>query len=124
MTILSLEFGDVVTANFPKHTPKGHEQEGYRPAIVVGFPQQLGIPRFSSVILIPITTDRGQEWATNSPDLYPRFPTGTAGLRQPSIALLEQIRFLDLIGIMEYWGRLTPEEYQPIFQGIQKMITP
>ncbi|MDB9513760.1 type II toxin-antitoxin system PemK/MazF family toxin [Kamptonema animale CS-326] len=122
MTAISLQFGDIVAAYFPKHIPKGHEQGGYRPAIVVGFPQKLGIPRFSSVILIPMTTDRGQAWATTSPDLYPRFPAGTGGLRQASIALLDQIRMLDVMRISEYWGRLTPEQYEPILNGIHRMI--
>jgi mRNA interferase MazF len=30
--------GDVVMVAFPRHNPRGHEQEGMRPAIVVGVP--------------------------------------------------------------------------------------
>lgn len=104
MTAIPLQFGDVVAANFPKHSPRGHEQEGYRPAIVVGFPSLIGIPRFSSVIVIPLTTDRGQAWAIASPDLYPRFPAGVAGLRKPSIALLDQLRVVDVNRIVEIGG--------------------
>ena len=41
MTSRPLRFGDVVTASFPEQTSQGREQEGYRPAIVVGFPNLL-----------------------------------------------------------------------------------
>lgn len=102
MTTTSLKFGDIVTARFPEQNPQGREQEGFRPAIVVGFPNRLGTPRFRLIIVIPITTDRGQAWAIASPDLYPRFTAGTGGLRQPSIALLDQVRVLDVTRISEY----------------------
>lgn len=124
MTSFALEIGDIVTVYLPRHIPKGHEQEGYRPAIVAGFPKTIGTPRFSSIVLIPMTTDRGQAWANASPDLYPRFPAGMAGLSKPSIAMLDQIRILDVTRIYEYWGRLTSEQYEPILNGIQRMINP
>lgn len=124
MTSSPLRIGDIVTVRFPMQNPQGREQEGYRPAIVVGFPSRLGIPRFRLAIVVPLTTDRGQEWAMASPELYPRFPAETGGLRQPSIALLDQIRVVDVARITEYWGSLTPEEYEPILNGIQRMTTP
>jgi mRNA interferase MazF len=43
MTNRSLQFGDIVTVRFPTQNPQGREQEGYRPAIVVGFPNRLGV---------------------------------------------------------------------------------
>ncbi len=124
MTNRSLQFGDVVTASFPQQNPQGREQEGYRPAIVVGFPNRLGIPRFSLIVVIPITTDKGQTWALASPDLYPRFGAGVAGLSSPSIILLDQIRVIDVNRIVDYRGSLTPDEYQPILIGLQRMINP
>ena len=33
-----LKCGDVVFVNLPSHNPKGHEQEGRRPAVIVGVP--------------------------------------------------------------------------------------
>ena len=30
MTVRSLQFGDVVTAQFPEQSPQGREQEGYK----------------------------------------------------------------------------------------------
>ncbi|MDZ8189031.1 MAG: type II toxin-antitoxin system PemK/MazF family toxin [Nostoc sp. ChiSLP02] len=124
MTNRSLQFGDVITARFPQQNPQGREQEGFRPAIVVGFPNRLGIARFSLIVVIPITTDKGQTWALASPDLYPRFTAGVAGLSSPSIVLLDQIRVIDISRIVDYRGSLTPDEYQPILIGLQRMISP
>ncbi|MEY2856825.1 MAG: hypothetical protein RLZZ74_1137, partial [Cyanobacteriota bacterium] len=36
-----------------------------------------------------------QSWADNSPNLYPIFSAGIAGLKSPSIALLDQVRAID-----------------------------
>ncbi|MEH1906366.1 MAG: type II toxin-antitoxin system PemK/MazF family toxin [Nostoc sp.] len=124
MTTRSLQLGDVVTARFPQQNPQGREQEGYRPAIVVGFPNRLGTLRFSLIVVIPMTTDRGQMWAIASPDLYPRFAAGVAGLSSPSIALLDQVRVLDVNRIIDYRGSLTPEKYEPILIGLQRMMSP
>jgi mRNA interferase MazF len=124
MTTTSLEFGDIVTARFPEQNPQGREQQGYRPGVVVGFPNRIGIPRFSLVVVVPMTTDRGQSWALASPDLYPRFPAGVAGLRSPSIALLDQVRVIDVNRIVAYRGSLTPDHYELILIGLQRMIGP
>jgi mRNA interferase MazF len=97
MTERVLQYGDVVTVAFPEQVPQGREQEGYRPAIIVGVPERLGMPRFRLVIVVPITTDRGMPCATNSPALYPRVPAGTASLPSASIVLLDQVR-ADAIG--------------------------
>jgi mRNA interferase MazF len=65
----TLHPGDVLTIRFPQKNPQGHEQEGYRPAIVVGLPSQAGTPRFDLVMVVPLTTDRGQPWAKISPNV-------------------------------------------------------
>lgn len=109
MTNRLLQFGDVVTVRFPQQNPQGREQEGYRPAIVVGFPIRLGVPRFQLIIVIPMTTNHGQAWVIASPDLYPRLSAGVARLRLPSIALLDQVRAIDVNRIVEYRGKLTPK---------------
>ncbi len=68
----------------------------YRPAVVVGLPELAGAPRFGVVIVAPMTTDRGQQWADRSPGLYPRYPAGTANLKSSSMCLLDQVRALDV----------------------------
>jgi mRNA interferase MazF len=122
MTERILEIGDVVTAKFPNQLPSGREQEGFRPAIIVGLPSRLGKLRFPLVFVIPMTTDRGQEWAVNSPDLYMQFSAGVAGLKSPSIALLDQVRAIDISRIVAYRGSLTSEQYTAITQAIQQII--
>ncbi|MFM7602166.1 MAG: type II toxin-antitoxin system PemK/MazF family toxin [Pseudanabaena sp.] len=124
MTAHILQIGDVVTAKFPSQNPSGREQEGYRPAIVVGIPSRLGKLRFPLVFVVPMTTDRGQDWAANSPDLYVRFSVGIAGLKSPSIALLDQVRAIDISRIVAYRGRLTPQQYEAIAESLQKIMEP
>jgi mRNA interferase MazF len=117
-----LQIRDIITARFPEQNPQGHEQEGIRPAIVVGIPNPLGKPRFPVIIVVPLTSDRCQNWIDKAPALYPRLPEGIAGLRSPSIALLDQIRSIDVERILKYRGSLTTEEYEPILLGLQSML--
>lgn len=117
-----LEIGDVVSALFPLHRPGGREQEGYRPAVVVGLPELAGTPRFGVLIVAPMTTDRGQEWVEQSPELYPRYPSGTANLRSASVCLLDQVRSLDVDRVRRYRGTLSSEEYSPIHNGLAKVF--
>jgi mRNA interferase MazF len=124
MTEHILQIGDVVTAKFPSQNPSGREQEGYRPAIVVGIPSRLGKLRFPLVFVVPMTTDRGQEWAEINPNLYVRFSAGIAGLKSPSIALLDQVRAIDLSRIVAYRGSLTPQQYTAITESLQKIMEP
>jgi mRNA interferase MazF len=124
MTERALQIGDIVTVKFPSQVPSGREQEGYRPAIVVGIPSRLGQLRFPLVFVIPMTTDRGQEWATLSPELYVTFAAGVAGLKSPSIALLDQVRAIDVSRISTYRGSLTSQEYEAIAQALQQIMEP
>lgn len=122
MTVLQI--GDVVTAKFPSQNPSGREQEGYRPAIVVGIPSRLGKLRFPLVFVAPMTTDRGQEWADINPNLYVRFSAGVAGLKSPSIALLDQVRAIDISRIVAYRGSLTYQQYAAIADALQQIMEP
>jgi mRNA interferase MazF len=124
MTEHILQIGDVVTARFPSQNPSGREQEGYRPAIVVGLPSRLGKLRFPLVFVVPMTTNRGQEWADINPNLYVRFSAGVANLKSPSIALLDQVRAIDVSRIVAYRGSLTSQEYAAIAESLQKIIEP
>lgn len=116
--------GDIVSADFPEHNPREHEQEGPRPAVVVGVPETLGASRFPTLLLAPLTSDRGEarRWAAKSPELYPRLPRGSAGLRSNSICLLDQVRALGAERIRGYLGSLSGEEYRPILEGLRRMM--
>lgn len=112
---------DLVIVELPRHRPSGHEQEGYRPAVVVGVPERLGTPRYPVLVVLPMTTQSGP-WAARSPDLYIPFAAGSAGLPQDSVALLEHLRGIDLRRVIRYLGTLTEEEYAPIRAGLRKLF--
>ena len=78
-------------AQFPAHEPREREQEGYRLAVVVGLPERIGTPRFAVLLLAPMTSDTGKDWAKQATALYLRYAAGTAGLRSISICLLDQV---------------------------------
>lgn len=118
-----LSAGDVISALFPEHLPGGREQQGFRPAVVVGDPARLGEPRFEVLVVVPMTTDRAQEWAKRTPSLYPRLAKGTARLRSPSICLLDQVRTLGAERVRGYRGTLDAEQYQPIHAGLLRMLS-
>ena len=122
MTNRILQVSDVVTVQFPSQVPRGKEQEGFRPAIVVGLPSRLGKLRVPLVVVVPMTTNRGQDWVKNSPNLYVQFSAGVAGLKSPSIALLDQVRAIDVSRVVAYRGSLTSRQYGEIAQGLQQMI--
>jgi mRNA interferase MazF len=122
-----LRIRHVVSVNLPLRYPPGHEQVGFRPAIIVGYPNYLGIPRFSLVAIVPMsgfdqTKEFREWWVTRSPSLYPVFDAGVGGLETKSIALLDQLTTVDVNRISKRYGRLTDIEYEPIIKGIQTMI--
>jgi mRNA interferase MazF len=114
----TLSVGDVIVATLPEQVPPGREQQGYRPVIVVGVPEALGTLRYPMLLVIPLTTNRRQQ----CPALYPVLAAGNGALPTSSIALLDQVRSLDKTRISRYIGTLTPEQYQPILNGLSKMM--
>ncbi|MDL2342702.1 type II toxin-antitoxin system PemK/MazF family toxin [Deinococcus sp. MIMF12] len=111
--------GAVFVADFPEHDPSGHEQQGPRPAILVGLPTNAGRPRFPVLMLAPVTTFRGQPWVAAAPDLYPVLSAGAGGLRVPSVALIDQTRALDAARVSRYLGTLSGEDYAPIHAAVR-----
>ncbi len=114
-----LAYRDVVLVNLPSHSPKGHEQEGVRPMIIVGIPQ--GELRFPVVIVVPLTTQIGI-WKQSNPDLYPTITSGIGGLAQTSIVLVDQVRAIDVQRVSRYLGSLSGQEYQPILNALKQIF--
>ncbi|WP_292760831.1 type II toxin-antitoxin system PemK/MazF family toxin [Nostoc sp. NOS(2021)] len=52
-----LECGDVVIVILPTSNPRGREQQGTRPAVVVGIPW--GEVRYPMLMIAPLTTQSG-----------------------------------------------------------------
>jgi mRNA interferase MazF len=103
--------GDIALATFPEHDPRGHEQEGLRPAVVLAIPSKA---RFPVLLVAPLTTDRGQPWALAAPELYPRLPGRSAGLPTDSIVLLDQARSIDAARVRRLLGSLENEAFGSI----------
>ena len=116
-----VSFGDILLIMLPTHAPPGHEQEGVRPAVVVGLPERAGQPRFSTLLVIPLTTQEGT-WSRKAPQLYPRLRAGAGGLPRPSIALLDQVRSIDARRVSSYLGSLTGKEFLTISEGLKKIF--
>lgn len=122
MTAPALTLGAVFVAEFPEHDPSGREQEGPRPAVLVGLPTNAGRPRFPVLMLAPVTSFKGQPWVAEAPDLYPLLRAGTGGLRVDSVALMDQTRALDASRVVRYLGALTPQEYAPLHAAARLMF--
>jgi mRNA interferase MazF len=116
-----LRLGAVVIAEFPEHLPKGREQEGPRPAVLVGLPLLLGRPRFPMLLVAPVTTFRAQHWATGAPALYPVLAAGQGGLITDSVVLTDQLRALDSPRLIRLLGHLNPDQYAPIRSALRGM---
>ncbi|MBX6377719.1 MAG: type II toxin-antitoxin system PemK/MazF family toxin [Clostridia bacterium] len=114
-----LEPGDVLLVHLPGHVPLGHEQEGARPAVVLGVPPEP--VRFGVIIVAPATTSAGR-WARRNPLIYPSLPAGAGGLPRPSIVLLDQVRALDLRRTVEYLGTLAPAELEMLRRGLRALL--
>lgn len=112
---------DILLVDFPPQTPALHEQQGIRPAVVVGRPSNTGTVRFELVIVVPITRQSG-DWTAQNPILYPSLQAGVGNLTADSIVLLDQVRAVDIRRVLRYLGSLTAEEYQPIANGLKAMF--
>jgi mRNA interferase MazF len=116
-----LEMGDVIKVMLPKNTPSGHEQEGRRPALVVGSFESLGTMRFPMILIAPMTTQIDR-WATQNTTLYPLLTAGTVGLSEDSVVLLDQIRAVSLSRLLTFLGTLQPQQVEPIHKTLQTIV--
>jgi mRNA interferase MazF len=111
--------------DFPTHVPGGmHEQEHLRPAVVVAVPDDTGPTRFGLVVIAPFTSQHPgkQRWATRNPLVYPSFAAGAGGLRVDSIAMLDQLRAVDVRRVRGHVGRLAPHTYEPVARGLRRLF--
>jgi len=81
----------------------------------VGVPK--GAVRYPVVFVIPLTTPIGP-WARKNPSLYPLIPPGTTGITRDSIALIDQLRAVDVQRVQSYFGCLEKEIVNPIRRKI------
>ncbi len=114
--------GWVLRVHLEKRVPGGHEQEGVRPVVVVGLPAKIGKPRYPMLIVVPLTTDRTAKWSECSPVLYPKISAGTGGIQKDSLALLDQIRAVDVSRVVGKAGELSETEMKSLLNGIKNLF--
>ncbi|MDS3861705.1 type II toxin-antitoxin system PemK/MazF family toxin [Thermosynechococcaceae cyanobacterium BACA0444] len=114
-----LSYGDIVLVALPSNQPQGHEQEGKKPAIIVGIPK--GVTRYPLILLAPLTSKIGK-WALENPLMYPKLSPRVDALPQESVVLLDQIRAVDVKRVISYLGSLTSNEYELIQNGLSKIF--
>ena len=115
----SLKSGDVVLINLPSHNPRGHEQEGTRPVVIINVLSD--DVRYPVVVVVPLTTQFGN-WVTKNPQIYPIVQSGTAGLSRKSVVLCDQIRAVDVHRVVGYLGSLSSVEYIPVIEGLRQVL--
>jgi len=111
--------GDVILVKFPSHQPRGREQEGQRPAVIVGIPQ--GTVRCPVILVAPLTTQVG-DWAVENPTLYPRLEAGIGRLSKTSIVLIDQLKAIDVRRVIAYLGTLPEEQLRIITTGLKQIL--
>ena len=114
-----MALGSVLMVRMPTHDPAGHEQQGLRPAVVVGIPTPP--VRYPMVMVVPLTSKLG-EWQNANPTLYPVLSAGSGGIPRLSVALVDQCRTVDPSRILSELGTLLPAECVPIYDGLRAMM--
>ena len=95
---------------------KGHEQRGARPCVVVTNPAVSSDQRFPMLAVVPLTGTSGEG------ALYPSLLPGSSGLRQPSWALIDQLRAVDKRRVIRAFGLVSPDELADIDDGIRLFL--
>lgn len=114
-----VDIGSMVLIDLPISQPRGHEQQGLRPGIIVGIPRQP--MRYDLVIVVPLTSQTGS-WRDQNPVQYPILAAGIAGLTRDSIVLLDQIRAVDVKRVKSLLGCLEEPEYSSIQLGLRQLL--
>ena len=110
-TDLRLKAGDTILVEIP--VSNGHEQYGTRPAIVVAKATR------GTITVLPLTTN---EEALLFPHTLPIKPSPVNGLNSFSVALIYQIRVLDLIRCKRKLGTLSRTDYFLVRKILKKYL--
>lgn len=95
-----MDIGDIYTIEIP--STNGHEQAGYRPAIVVQAQQFEKL--LSAVLIVPLTS---QLAAQTFPGTFLIHPDLDNGLTKDSVALVFQLRAIDKKRLKRKIGQLS-----------------
>ena len=106
--------GDIHWVRLP--ATEGHEQGGRRPAIVLQEERYAG--SLPVALVVPLTSARG---AMRFPGTTLIQPTSGNGLRQPSVALVFQLRAIDRRRIEDRIGAVGSSALADIFDELDKL---
>ena len=95
---------------------KGHEQRGARPCVVVTDPAVSSDQRFPMIAVVPLTGTPGEG------ALYPALRPGPSGLRQPSWALIDQLRAVDKRRVTRVFGVIPDDELAAVDDGMRLFL--
>ena len=95
---------------------RGHEQHGARPCVVVTDPAVSSKQRFPMLAVVPLIGTPGEG------ALYPNLLPGPSGLRQPSWALIDQLRAVDKRRVTKVFGVVSEDEVRDIDEGIRLFL--
>ena len=109
--------GDVYWATFEPRS--GSEQRGRRPALIVSHDRFNRHPRWSSLLVVPISTSNAQ--ARRGPTVIP-IPAGAAGLERSSVAVCHQVTTLDRTKLGARLGSLPPDLLREIETGLMHAL--
>lgn len=113
--------GDVLFAAIPENVPPGVEQQGPHPAVVVATPASVGPQRYNVLVIVPLTTAKGQ-WIRNNPTLYPYLSAGQGGLNMDTTAMIDHVQAIDDTRVQKVFGTLSLDEFAPIRTGLEQMF--
>ncbi len=106
--------GDVFLARLEPRS--GSEQRGQRPIVLVSDDLMNQEPRWSSLIVLPVTTSSRQ--AQRGPTVVP-LAMGEGGLNKKSVVLCHQITTLDRSKLLKPLGHLNLDTLELIARGLK-----
>ena len=110
--------GDVVLIDLPSPVAKpGHEQTGFRPAVVVQADADDASLR--TQVIVPFTSQPG---ALRFPHTIPVNPSQANGLTLPSFLLVSQLRAIDKGRIRNKIGHLEPHHLDQLNTEIARLL--
>lgn len=74
------------------------------------------------VVVVPVTTFRDNDWAIANPTLYPILEPGEGGLATRSVALVDQVRALDVSRVKVRKGTIKPQAFSQIEAGLRSLL--
>ena len=97
----------------------GSEERGRRPVVIVSHDGFNQVVAWRSIIVVPLSTSRKQR--RRGPTAVP-LPTGTAGIRQESVALCHQVTTLDRAKLTERIGELPAASLRRVSEGLRAAL--